>query len=459
MCGIKDAEKYVELAKAKLAKNKITEARENYLEAVSIYLLQAEIQKKDEFVKIANQYYKISQDIIGNKITQELSKQQLARNCLKETEAIKKGEKEMCEEKSIMTLVKLGKELEKKAPKKAADNYLKAAEMLLEQSEENSAKEDECIALANRIYVKAKELKKNAGKILTSKDNTIKFDDIGGLESLKEDIHFKIIEPLTNPELFKYYKKNIGGGILVYGPPGCGKSLIAKATANEVKSTFIHVKCSDLKSKYVGETEQNIAELFKTAREKQPSIIFFDEFEALGGDRTSGLAHEKSAVAQLLTEIDGMDSKDQQILLLAATNEPWSIDPALRREGRFGKTIYVPRPDFNSRKQIIRIQMKNRPIDELELNKLATLTEGFSGADIKAVCESATDIPLRESMVTKKRRKINMKDMIAGINSTQSVMVQWFQKAKEQIVMNNLEDSFKEIMDDINETVKEKVFA
>jgi len=456
MCNIKDAIRHVKLANTLLEENKIREARINYLEAVSIYLLQAELQKKDEFVDIANEYYKKSQEIIGKTVLQKLTKKQLARICLTEK---KQGEEEMCEEKSVTTLVKFGKDLEKKDPQKAANNYLKAAEMLLEQSENNPAREEECIALANKLYVKAKELKKTKVQILTSKNNLIKFDDIGGLDSLKEDIHFKIIEPLENPELFKHYKKSIGGGILVYGPPGCGKSLIARATANEVKSTFIHVKCSDLKSKYVGETEQNIAELFNTAREKQPCIIFFDEFEALGGDRTSGQPHEKSAVAQLLTEIDGMDSKDQQILLLAATNEPWSIDSALRREGRFGKTIYIPRPDFNARKQIIRIEMTNRPIDELELNKLGELTEGLSGADIKAVCEAATDIPLRESMITKKRRKINMKDMLAGIDSTQSVMTQWFQKAREQIVMHNLEDSFKEIMDDINETVKEKIIA
>ena len=118
--------------------------------------------------------------------------------------------------------------------------------------------------------------------------------------------------------------------------------MIAKATANEANANFIHVKSSDLKSKFVGETEKNIAELFENARKSQPTIIFFDEFEALGGDRTDGLAHEKSSVAQLLTEMDGMDSEDQQILLLAATNEPWSIDPALRREGRFGKTLFIP---------------------------------------------------------------------------------------------------------------------
>lgn len=444
MCEIIDAIRNVRLAETQVVNGKIKEARASYLEAVSIYLLQAQVQNNEDYVKIANKYYKISHKIIGNTILKDYDKKQLARLCLKE-----QGEVEMCKEESVMTLVKLGKELETRKPEEAARNYLKAAEKLLEQSKDEPAREDEYIALANKMYIKAKDLKKVKPKIITSKDGTIRFNDIGGLESLKEDIRFKIIEPLKNPELFAHYGKSIGGGILVYGPPGCGKSLIARATANEVKSTFIHVKCSDLKSKYVGETEKNIADLFSTAREKQPCIIFFDEFEALGCDRSSGLAHEKSAVAQLLTEIDGMESKDQQILLLAATNEPWSIDPALRREGRFGKTIYVPCPDNDSRYAIFRIEMEKRPIDTLDYDKLVHLTKGFSGADIKSVCERATDIALRETMVTKKKRNVSMKDMLTAVKETQSVMTQWFGKARTQIVANKLEDSFKEIMADM----------
>lgn len=362
----------------------------------------------------------------------------------------------MCSEQSVMSLVKLAKKQEKDNPEAAAQSFLEAAKILVKLSRKE--REKEFMEMANKMYLKAKSLRKEnvanynlkQATIIPKVGNKITFDSIGGLEDLKEEIKFKIIEPLKKPSLFKFYGKKIGGGILMYGPPGCGKSLIAKATANEANTTFIHVKSSDLKSKYVGETEKNIAELFEKARQEQPAIIFFDEFEVLGADRSNGLSHERSAVAQLLTEMDGMDSKDkdQQILLLAATNEPWSIDPALRREGRFGTSIYIPPPDQESRKKIMQLMMQNRPIKEIDFNKLAKLTEGFSGADMKSVCEQATDIPLKESMSTGKRRKIKSSDIRKAIKSTNSIISEWFQKAKDQIQQRKLEDSFKPLFED-----------
>ena len=444
MCDKKDAKRYEELAKLCEKDKEYKKARENYLEAASIYLLEAQLTKKDSWVKKANECYRNSRKVIGSNISKNFKKRELARRCLRELEEIRNGEK-MCGMNSIKTLVKIGKKLEKTEPKRAADNYLKAADQLLHQSEHELTREDEYIALANKMYLKAKELNtkpKEQEIIIGSGEG---FDSIGGLAELKEEIKFKIIEPFQNPEVFEYYKKPIGGGILMYGPPGCGKSMIARATAAEAKANFMHVKCSDLKSKFVGETEKNIAELFKTAREQQPTIIFFDEFESLGSDRTEGLAHEKSAVAQLLTEMDGMDSKDQQILLLAATNEPWSIDPALRREGRFGRTLFISTPDEQARKQIFKLILRNRPIEKLDYNQLAELTNGFSGADIKGVCEMATDIPLRQSLKTNKRRKINMKDLTTSVNNVQSVIKQWFSKAKGQIKKKNLQENFEEL--------------
>jgi transitional endoplasmic reticulum ATPase len=349
----------------------------------------------------------------------------------------------MCNQERVMSLVELAKKQETEKPKESAKNYLQAANILLEESKKHPKKEEDYIAVANKLYKKAKKLKKK--QFFPTKDNSITFDDIGGLQELKEQIRFKIIEPFKKPELFKHYGKSAGGGILMYGPPGCGKSLIAKATGNEAKVNFIHVKGSDLKSKFVGEAEKNIEELFQQARKSQPTIIFFDEFESVGMDRTDSHSHERSAVAQLLTEMDGMEAKDQQILLLAATNEPWSIDPALRREGRFGRTIYVPPPDIEGRKAIFQIHLKERPTEELDYELLAELTEGLSGADIKAVCEMATDIPLRESLETGVKRDIKMEDTEEAITKISSVVQQWMQKAKDQIKKRELQDYFKEL--------------
>lgn len=358
----------------------------------------------------------------------------------------------MCSENQILSNVKLAKELEKTNPSESARNYLLAAKGLLQESK-GSERENEYIELANKMYLRAKELKSNnqaepdfkQAEVKSKSDNKVTFSDIGGLENLKDEIRFKIIEPFKHPEIYEFYGKQMGGGILMYGPPGCGKSLIAEATANEAEANFFHVKSSDLKSKFVGETEQNIAELFEKVREKQPAIIFFDEFESLGGDRAESQAYDRSAVSQFLTEMDGVDSKNQQILLLAATNEPWSIDPALRREGRFGKTIFVPPPDKEARKEILKLVLGTRPVGKLDYSRLADLTGGFSGADIKALCESATDIPLKESLRTGIKRNISMEDIESSIISSQSVVKQWFDKAKKQVNSKKLQDSFSEI--------------
>jgi transitional endoplasmic reticulum ATPase len=365
----------------------------------------------------------------------------------------------MCNKESVMLQVKLAKKQEKKFPKKASKNYLEAAKSLLELSKENPKKEKEFIEQANKLYtiaMKLKDQKHYGPNVVNNTDNKIGFSSVGGLEDLKEEIRFKIIEPMKRPKLFSYYGKSIGGGILMHGPPGCGKSLIAKATASEAGTTFMHVKSSDIKSKFVGETEKNIAELFEKAREQQPVIIFFDEFEVLGGDRSEGLAHERSAVAQLLTEMDGMESKDKddKILLLAATNEPWSIDPALRREGRFGTTIFVTPPDLEARKMILEMNMKSRPTEELDYEQLAELTEGLSGADMKAICEFATNVPLKESLVTGEKRKVTMEDMELAISQTKSVMKQWFSKAKEQLHKKNLSDLFPELVETADSLVE-----
>ncbi|MBI2662657.1 ATP-binding protein [Candidatus Woesearchaeota archaeon] len=354
----------------------------------------------------------------------------------------------MCNKEEVMTMIELAKKLEFSQPKEAARQYFLAAEALVQGAKENPKEEQKYLELAQRSFLRGRELKAKPAEIrkVTKSNGKTNFDSIGGLEDLKQEIRMKIIEPFKRPDLFRFYGKQAGGGILMYGPPGCGKSLIAKATANEAGANFIQVKSSDLKSKFVGETEKNIAELFESAREKQPTIIFFDEFEALGGDRTDAPAHDKSAVAQLLTEMDGMDTKDQQILLLAATNEPWSVDPALRREGRFGVNLFVPPPDEEARREILQLHLANRPTEELDYDELADITEGFSGADLKAVCEMATDIPLKESLNTGKKRLITQDDMNSAVKNTKSVLKQWFGKALEQVKRRKLEEDFSELV-------------
>ena len=361
----------------------------------------------------------------------------------------------MCDKDEIKTIIELAKKLEKTDVQEAARQYFIAADLLVKGAGHHTGDEKQYMMLAQQSYLRGKELKEKGQQRDTFSEKkrkgkgtyTITFDDIGGLEELKAEIRLKIIEPFAHPDLFHYYGKKAGGGILMYGPPGCGKSLIAKATAAEAGAQFIHVKSSDLKSKFVGETEKNIEELFERSREQTPTIIFFDEFESIGSDRSDAPAHDKSAVAQLLTEMDGMDAKEGQILLLAATNEPWSVDAALRREGRFGTTLFIPPPDVASRQEILEIILAKRPTLDIDYKKLAELTEGFSGADLKAVCEMATDIPLKESLETGTKREIRMDDLMTAIKNTKSVLRQWFAKAAEQVRRRKLEEEFGELID------------
>jgi len=362
----------------------------------------------------------------------------------------------MCNELDAKRLILNAQKYEKTDPNRARKNYLEAAEIALLLSETDKINSQRWLKLAKSLYNKSQTIKVvNENFEEKKKVSNISFASIGGLKELKEEIRFKIIEPLKHPNVFAHFGKKAGGGILMYGPPGCGKSLIAEATANEAKAAFFHVKASDLKSKYVGETEKNISELFEKARKNQPSIIFFDEFEALGSDRSNSPVHEKNAVAQLLTEMDGLGNKNKKILLLAATNEPWSIDSALRRPGRFDDTLFVPPPDFVARHEIFKIHLKNKPLHEnVNIVELARLSKGLSGADIMSVCERAADIPLKEYFKSGKLRQITMNDFHAALKKNKSIITQWFRKARIQLEKNNSINDFPELSRYVNRVNK-----
>lgn len=330
--------------------------------------------------------------------------------------------------------------------------FLDAAEKYLHLSKTDKANEKLFVQKATELYLKAQEIpvQQNANHqntIAFAKKPKLSFKDVGGLEQLKEAIASKIIRPLKHPFIYQHYGKKIGGGILLYGPPGCGKSLIAEATAGEANVAFFHVKSSDLKGKYVGETEKNIANLFAEARKYQPSIIFFDEFESLGGERTTAGEYQKSAVAQLLTEMNGVGTKNDQILLIAATNEPWSIDLALKREGRFGQTVLVSHPDVESRKQIFTLALKDRPVaTDVQIEMLAVATEGYSGADISAIVNIATDQAMQRYFATKYLQDISLADLLFAIEQVKPRVKQWYAKANKIITERNEQEGFEELV-------------
>lgn len=225
----------------------------------------------------------------------------------------------------------------------------------------------------------------------------VSFEDIAGLDDVKEAVTFKAIYPKKYPELYDKLKKRSGGGILLYGLPGTGKTLIAEAIAHETGATFFPIKCSDIGSKWFGETEKNIRDIFNAAREAGNAVIFFDEIEAYASNRREHSAMER-VVPEFLAQMQGVGdgTNNNRLLIIAATNKPWRLDGAFLRPGRFDDKIYVPLPDELARRKIMEIKLKDVPIEDgVNLDYFVERTEGYNGADIDYFCEKSKEFALK----------------------------------------------------------------
>ncbi|EDY35166.1 AAA family ATPase, CDC48 subfamily [Aciduliprofundum boonei T469] len=234
-------------------------------------------------------------------------------------------------------------------------------------------------------------------EVLIEKPN-IHWDDIGGLEQVKQELREVVEWPMKYRKLFAHMKVKIPKGILLYGPPGTGKTLLAKAVATESEANFISVKGPEFLSKWVGESEKAVREVFRKARQAAPAVIFIDEIDAIAPMRGRDIGSHvtERVVSQILTEMDGLEEL-HNVTVIAATNRPDILDPALLRPGRFDRIVYVPIPDKDARKEIFKIHLRGRPLaEDVDIDKLAEKTEGYTGADIEAVCNEATILALRE---------------------------------------------------------------
>jgi transitional endoplasmic reticulum ATPase len=251
---------------------------------------------------------------------------------------------------------------------------------------------------------------------------TVKFDDIAGLEEVKQEIRVKMIYPFSHPELAAQYKIPGGGGLLLYGPPGTGKTMIAKAVACEIDATMFVISPAQVLSKWVGEAEQNIRKLFQAAKAEPRAIIFIDEIEALvPARRDSQSSVMTRVVPQILQELEGFDrsAKSSPLLFVGATNEPWSLDSAIMRPGRFDSKVYVPLPDEPARHRLLEIYLGSRPLaEDVDFAELVGRLNGYSGADVKAVADRAATIPFMEAIDGAQARSITMKDLLAVIEDT-----------------------------------------
>ena len=262
-------------------------------------------------------------------------------------------------------------------------------------------------------------------------ENKITFKDVAGLEDVKEQIKFKVLAPMNNPELAEAYNIKPGAKIMLYGPPGTGKTFIARAIAGEVDAKFYAINCQDLISKYMGDSSKQLDALFNTALKNERAIIFFDEFDSVASkrsDSTGGVDAEMSRfVATFLTKVDGFKKSktNKMLLLISATNRPWAIDSAMVRGGRFDTQIYVGLPDEKAREFMVNKSLKKLPKDDdVDLKEFAHSLDGFGGGDITAICEKVKLEAYKRAIKSSKIENITKADLAHAIERTRNVITE-----------------------------------
>lgn len=275
------------------------------------------------------------------------------------------------------------------------------------------------------------------------------FEDIGGMETLKEQIRLTILYPILRPEIYEAYGKKIGGGIMLYGPPGCGKTHIARATAGEMGAKFYVVALNEVLGQYVGQTEKAIAQIFEVARSTSPSVIFVDEVDALGSKRSDiQSASIRWMVSQFLTELDGVVSRNDKVMVLGATNAPWSVDSALRRPGRFDRVLFVPPPDQSARAEILKLHSRKRKIhSSVDFAALAKQTEYFSGADLANLVERASERALADALKSGNLREVTQQDFAAALKECKASTMEWLRRSRNYTNFANQDGIYDELAD------------
>ncbi|MGY6655553.1 ATP-binding protein [Amycolatopsis sp. TRM77291] len=257
----------------------------------------------------------------------------------------------------------------------------------------------------------------------------VTLDDVAGLAEVKQHLNTAFLAPLRNPDLAAAFGQKPGGSLLMYGPPGCGKTFIARAIAGDLGASFLHVTLADLLSKWIGESEKAIQSVFRHARAATPCVIFFDEFDALGGRRTSGGGGShamRMLVTQLLEELDGMAGTNDGVYFLAATNRPWDIDSALRRPGRIDKTVLVLPPDAVARAAIVQGVLAGKPAADVDAVAVAAATEGFSGADLSHLTTTVLQKAMIESMNRNELVPVTTDALLAAVGGIVPSTTSWF---------------------------------
>ncbi|HEX8261357.1 MAG TPA: ATP-binding protein [Allosphingosinicella sp.] len=275
----------------------------------------------------------------------------------------------------------------------------------------------------------------------------VRFADVGGLDEVKKQISRRIVTPFRKPSLFAKYRRKAGGGVLLFGPPGCGKTLLARATAGECEARFVNVPVVDVVDKYIGEAERKLAAIFADARRDTPTVLFFDELEALAGSR-SGNANQShvSLVSTFLAEMDGFAHNNEGVLILAATNMPWGVDSAFRRPGRFDRVQFVPPPDRAARAEILRMQLSGRPVaPDCDVDSIAARTAGYSGADLENLVNTAVDLAIEEALASGEEAPVAARHLVEAFSEVRPTTLEWLTTARNYAKYSNAGGQYDDV--------------
>jgi len=288
------------------------------------------------------------------------------------------------------------------------------------------------------------------------KKNITTFANVAGMDEVKEAIRTDIIYPFQHPEIYAKYNKQAGGGILMFGPPGCGKTYIARASAGEINAEFVSTSIHELIVPVLGGGENNLHRIFEEAREKAPAVLFFDEIDAVGASRSSTSASLRTLVNQLLTEMDGLDSDNKDLLIIGATNLPWEVDGALRRPGRFDKILFVPPPDKAARARLFELSMAGKPHDDIDYSQLAEMTKQYSAADVVRICDEASEETFKVAIRTGKEEKITHNLLVEITGKSRSSIKEWFDTVRNYIEYSNESGLFDQVKDYLQKVKDER---
>jgi SpoVK/Ycf46/Vps4 family AAA+-type ATPase len=268
--------------------------------------------------------------------------------------------------------------------------------------------------------------------------STVKLADVGGMDDVKRRLELAFLAPMRNPELRKAFGKSLRGGLLLYGPPGCGKTFLARAVAGEMGANFISMSIVDVLNMWIGSSERNLHDIFEAARRSAPCVLFLDEIDAIGHKRSQLHSTSMRTLAnQLLAEMDGLGSDNDGLFLLAATNAPWDVDAALRRPGRLDRMVLVAPPDAPARASILEYHLRERPIASIDLRKLVAATADYSGADLAHLCESASEYAMHDSITSGTVRMIEQRDFEAALREVRPSVGGWFATARNVALFAN----------------------